>query len=59
MVGTSSEGTSEETGMTTIQEHFATSGKTADSDKVMTNPARWETEDETRLECVAESDAHD
>jgi hypothetical protein len=44
-------GTSEET---TIREHLTT----ADSDKVMTNPARRETEDETRVECVAARVAH-
>ena len=45
---TSSEGTSEETGMTTIQEHLTSVWKMAE----MTNPER-ETEEETKEECVA------
>ena len=52
-VGTSSEGASEEMGMTTIQEHLTLAWKTAESDNVTTNPARRETEDETKEECVA------
>ena len=52
-VGTSSEGTSGETGMTTIQEHSTSAWKTALSDKVTTNPVRRETKDEAKKECVA------
>jgi len=51
-VGTYSEGTSEEVGMTTIQEHLMSAWKTAESD-VTTNPARRETVDEKKEECVA------
>ena len=40
--------------MTTIQEHLTTAWKMADSDKVMTNPARWE----TKVEGVAARMAH-
>jgi len=52
-VGTSSEGTSEEVGMTTIQEHLTSAWKTVESDNVTTNPARRETEDGKKEECVA------
>ena len=48
MLETSSKRTSEETGMTRIQEHLMSVWKTAE----MTNPGR-ETEDETKEECVA------
>ena len=39
--------------MTTIQEHSTSVWKTAESDKVTTNSARREIEDETKEECVA------
>ena len=39
--------------MTIIREHLTSVWKTADSAKVMTNPARRETEDQTKQECVA------
>ena len=39
--------------MTTIQEHLTSAWKTAESDYVTTNPARKETEDEKKEECVA------
>jgi hypothetical protein len=52
-VGTSSEGTYDETGMTTIQEHLTLAWKTAESDTVTSNPARRENEDETKEECSA------
>jgi len=42
-VGTSSEGTSEAVGLTTIQEHLTSAWKTAESDNVTTNPAGMET----------------
>jgi hypothetical protein len=58
MVGTSSEGTSEEMGMTTIQEHLASAWKTTQSDNVTTNLARRENEDEKKEECVAVTVAH-
>jgi len=48
-----SDGTCGETGMTTIQEHLTSAWKTAESDTVTTNPARRETEDETKEECLA------
>jgi hypothetical protein len=51
-VGTSSEGTYEETGMKTIQEHMMSAWKTAESDTVMTDTVRRETEDETKEECL-------
>ena len=52
-VGTSSEGTAEETGMKTVLEHLTVAWKMAESsDNVTTNPARRETEDETRKERV-------
>jgi len=51
VVGTSSEGTYDETGMKTIQEHLTSAWKMAESDTVMTSPARRETEDETKTEC--------
>jgi hypothetical protein len=53
-----SEGTFEETGITTIQEHLTSAWKTADSDKVKTNVVRTETEDETREVCVAANVEH-
>ena len=58
MVGTSSEGTPGETGMTTIQEHSMSVWKTDESDKVMTNPARREIEDVTREKCVVATVEH-
>jgi hypothetical protein len=39
--------------MTTIQEHLTWTWKTTEDDKVTTNPARRETEDETKEECLA------
>ena len=39
--------------MTTIQEHSTSAWKTAESDKVTTNPARREAEDETNEENIA------
>jgi hypothetical protein len=39
--------------MKTIQEHLTLAWKMAESDNIMTNQARRETEDETREECVA------
>jgi len=38
--------------MTTIQEHLTSAWKTAKSDTVTSNPARRETEDETKEECL-------
>jgi len=42
-----------ETGMTTIPEHLTSAWKATESDTVTTNPARRETEDETKEECLA------
>jgi hypothetical protein len=39
--------------MTTIQEHLTSAWKTAESDTVTANPARMETGDETKEECLA------
>ena len=39
--------------MKTIQEHLTSAWKTAESDTLKTNPARRETEDETKEECLA------
>ena len=39
--------------MTTIQEHSTSAWRTVESYKVTINPARRETEDETKVECVA------
>ena len=58
MLGTSSEGTSEETAIKTIQEHLTSAWKTAKSDKVMTYPASRETGDETKEEYIAATVAH-
>ena len=44
--------------MMTIQEHSTSVWKTAESDKVMTNPARRETKDETKGECVVAKVTH-
>lgn len=41
-----------------FQEHFMSAWKTAESDKVSTYPARRETKDETKEECVAAKVAH-
>jgi hypothetical protein len=44
----------------TIQEHSTSAMETAESDKVTTDPARRETEDETRGGmCSCDSVAHD
>jgi hypothetical protein len=40
-------------GMMTIQEHFMSVWKTDESDLATTSPARRETEDETKEECLA------
>jgi hypothetical protein len=53
VVGTSSEGKYEETGMKTIQEHFTSAWKAAESDTETTDVARREIEDETKKECLA------
>jgi len=58
VVGTSSEGTSEETGMKTMQKHLTSTWKMAESDKVTTNLAKRETENETKEECVVATVAH-
>ena len=50
MVGTSNDGTYEETGMKTIQEHLTLAWKTAESDTEMGDMARRETEDERKEE---------
>jgi hypothetical protein len=50
-VGTSSEGVSEETGMKTIKEHLTLAWKTAESNRVTTNPACREAKHETKEEC--------
>jgi hypothetical protein len=52
-VGTSREGTSGETGMTTIQEHSTSAWRTAESDTATKNLARMEAENETKEECLA------
>ena len=52
MVGTSSEGTCGEMGMTLAW-------NTAESDKGTKNPARRKTGDETKEECAAATVAHD
>jgi len=38
--------------MMTVQEHLMSAWKTAESDVVMTDSARRETEDETKEECL-------
>ena len=38
--------------MTTIQEHLTSAWKTAERDTVTSNPARKETEDETKEGCI-------
>ena len=48
----SSEGTCGETGITTFQERSTSAWKTAESDKVTSNPSRRETESETKEVCV-------
>ena len=58
VVGTSSEGISEETGMKTFQEYLTSVWKTAQNDKVMINLARRETENETKEECVVVTVVH-
>jgi hypothetical protein len=52
-VGTSSEGTSGETGMAAIQTHMTAAYKMAESDEPTAKPERRETEDEAEEECVA------
>ena len=44
--------------MTTIQEHSTSAWKTALSEKVTTNPAKRETEDEKKEECVTARVTH-
>jgi hypothetical protein len=41
--------------MTTIQEPLTSAFKTAESDRVTTNPARRKTEDETKEECLTKT----
>jgi len=52
-VGTSSEGTSGEPGITSIQAHMTAAWKMAESDEPTTKPERRETGDEAEEECVA------
>jgi hypothetical protein len=56
-VGTSSEGRSGETVMTSIQAHMTAAGKMAESDEPTTKPERRETEDGEE-ECVAVTVGH-
>jgi hypothetical protein len=58
VAGTSSEETSVETGMKTIQKYLTSAWKTAESDKVTTNPVRRKTENETQEECVVVTVVH-
>ena len=51
-VGTSSEGTSGETGMAAIQAHNTATWKMPESDEPTAEPERRETENEAEEECV-------
>jgi len=57
-VGTFSEGTSGETGMTSIQAHMTAAWKMAESERPTTKPERRETEVEAEEECVALTVGH-
>jgi hypothetical protein len=57
-VGTSSEGTSGETGMATIQAHTTAAWKMPESDEPTAEPERRETDDEAEDECVAVARGH-
>jgi hypothetical protein len=57
-VGTSSEGTSGETGLVTTQAHMTAAWKMAESDESTAKPERRRTEDEAEKECVAVTVGH-
>ena len=58
VLGTSSEGTFGETGMTSIQTHMTAAWKMAEGDEPTTKPERRETEDEAEEECAAVTVGH-
>jgi hypothetical protein len=57
-VGISSEGTSGETRMTSLQAHMTAAWKMAESDEPTTKPERREIEAEAEEECVAVTVGH-
>jgi hypothetical protein len=57
-VGTSSEGTSGETGMATTQAHVTAAWKMAESDESTAKPQRRETENEAEEECLVVTVGH-
>ena len=57
-VGTSSEGTSGETGMAAFQAHMTVARKMPESDEPTAEPERRETENEAEEECVSVAGGH-